>query len=121
MKFLADMGISPMAVKYLRDSGHDAVHLHEENLDRMSDAAILEKARQEARVVLTSDLDFSDLVAASGTKLPSVVIFRLKDMRPGNVNRYLEEILSQYSPLLMEGVIASVTEKRIRIRRLPIR
>jgi hypothetical protein len=44
MKFLADMGISPGTVQFLRDEGHDALHLHEQDLDRLPDPAILDKA-----------------------------------------------------------------------------
>ncbi len=120
MKFLADMGISPMTVSYLRDAGYDAIHLNEEHLHQSSDSQILEKARVEGRVVLTNDLDFSDLLAASGGKLPSVISFRLKDMRPANVNRHIGAILSHHSDVLADGAIVSVTEMRIRVRRLPI-
>jgi predicted nuclease of predicted toxin-antitoxin system len=77
MKFLADMGISPGAVSHLRQQGYDAVHLIEQDLGRLPDDAILEKARVEARIVLTHDLDFADLMAVSRAELPSVVIFRL--------------------------------------------
>lgn len=57
MRFLADMGISPKTVAFLRGHGHDAVHLHEEGLDRLEDAVILAKAREECRVLLTHDLN----------------------------------------------------------------
>ena len=77
MKFLADMGISPRSVEYLRTVGHDAVHLHELGLDRMADTDILAKARVEGRIVLTHDLDFGDLLAASQALLPSVVLLLL--------------------------------------------
>lgn len=45
MRFLADMGISPKTVAFLRGLGHDAVHLHALGLDRLPDSAILELAR----------------------------------------------------------------------------
>ena len=40
MKFLADMGVSPVTVGFLRGLGHEAVHLHEEGLDRLPDTSI---------------------------------------------------------------------------------
>ena len=64
MRFLADMGISPATVAFLRGLQHEARHLHEHGLDRLPDAAILEKARSEGAVLLTHDLDFGELVAA---------------------------------------------------------
>jgi predicted nuclease of predicted toxin-antitoxin system len=85
MKFLADMGISPHSVTFLRELGVEAVHLHALGLDRLPDAEIVKMARREGYVVLTHDLGFSELVALSGAELPSVVIFRLQNMRPRNV------------------------------------
>lgn len=120
MRFLADMGISPNTVSFLRDLGHDAVHLHALGLDRLPDSDILEKAREEQRVLLTHDLDFGELIAASGARLPSTIIFRLRVMRPERVNHHLEGIISQHRDSLESGVIVSVTEGQIRVRHLPI-
>jgi predicted nuclease of predicted toxin-antitoxin system len=121
MRFLADMGISHRTVSYLRGAGHEAVHLHEEGLDELPDSAILAKARQEGYILLTHDLDFGELLAASGNDAPTVITFRLTDMRPENVNRYLDVIIAQHADLLVVGVIISVTKSRIRVRRLPIK
>ena len=82
MKFLADMGISPRVVEELRQKGHEAIHLLDENLYRMTDGDILEKARREKRILLTHDLDFGELLAASGGSLPSVITFALKICAP---------------------------------------
>lgn len=120
MKFLADMGISPKAVAYLKDRGFDAVHLIEQDLHRLSDQDILAKARAEGRIVLTHDLDFGDLMASSGAQLPAVVIFRLSDMAAVNVNRYLDIVVQEHQVPLQRGAILSVTDRRIRIRSLPI-
>lgn len=121
MKFLADMGISPKAVEFLQGLGHDAVHVHEQGLDRLPDPAILAKARDEESVLLTHDLDFGELVAASGARLPSVISFRLRNMQPERVNRYLQGIVIQHRSALEQGAIVSVTEGQIRVRLLPLR
>lgn len=121
MNFLADMGISPVTVATLRAHGHTAKHLGEERLHRLPDADILAKARAEQAIVLTHDLDFGELMAASNAPLPSVIIFRLPDMRPDSVNRHLLAIIAQYMSELEQGAIVSVGDKRVRLRRLPIR
>jgi predicted nuclease of predicted toxin-antitoxin system len=120
MKFLADMGISPRTALHLQQNGHDAVHLHDEGLDRLEDSKILEKSRAEARILLAHDLDFGELLAASGRRTPSVVIFRLRNMRPENVNRYLDRVISDHADALDRGAVVTVTEGRIRVRLLPI-
>jgi len=121
MKFLADMGISPKTVAFLQTMGHDAVHLHELGLDQLSDSGILKRAQDEKRILLTHDLDFGELVAASGMQLPSVVIFRLRNMHPEQVNRYLQGLLVRHQDELEQGAIISVTEGQVRARLLPIK
>ncbi|MCA1553853.1 MAG: DUF5615 family PIN-like protein [Chloroflexi bacterium] len=120
MNFLANMGISPATVRFLRSMGHDAKHLHDENLDRLSDAEILEKARHENAIVLTNDLDFGELMAANQAQLPSVVIFRLTNMQAENVNAHLQQIIEHHSTDLEQGAILSVTERQVRVRQLPV-
>jgi predicted nuclease of predicted toxin-antitoxin system len=119
VKFLADMGISVETVAWLRRLGHDAIHLHEQGLDRLEDAEIVEKGRAERRVLLVHDLGFGQLLALGKATLPSVITFRLSDMRPGSVNHYLKQVLRQYENELSLGVMITVRENRIRLRFLP--
>jgi predicted nuclease of predicted toxin-antitoxin system len=71
VKFLADMGISSKTVAFLQGNGYDAIHLHEQDIERLPDPDILAKARREDCILLTHDLDFDELVAASGARLPN--------------------------------------------------
>lgn len=121
MNFLADMGISPRVVEKLRQKGHQATHLLEVGLERMPDFDILEKARKDGSIVLTHDLDFGELLAISGGYLPSVIIFRLKDMRATNVSLHLFSLIKTHTNSLEKGVVCSVNEGKVRIRALPIK
>jgi predicted nuclease of predicted toxin-antitoxin system len=120
MKFLLDMGIPPRSAAHLKSLGHDTVHLREVGLHRLADVEILAKALQERRAVVTHDLDFTDLLAASGQELPTVVVFRVRDMRARNVNRFLDLLLNSHADALERGVVIVVQETRIRVRPLPI-
>lgn len=120
MKFLADMGISTRTVAWLRQQGHDAVHLREERLQRLTDEEIIAKARAEQRILLTMDLDFGYLLAVSKEHVPSIVLFRLEDERSEVVNERLADVLIQCESVLETGAIISVSEAAIRVRRLPI-
>ncbi len=80
----------------------------------------MNKALKENRVLLVHVLDFGELLAFSKAKLPSVITFRLRNMNPNNVNRYLEKIITQYEEQIQKGCIVSVTEGQIRLRELPI-
>jgi predicted nuclease of predicted toxin-antitoxin system len=120
MKFLGNMGISPRTIEFLRALGHEAKRLHEERLDQLPDSDILQKARAEESILLTNDLDFGELAIASPSPLPSIIIFRLRDMRPETVNAYLARILDTHGADLQRGAVISVTEGQIRVRRLPL-
>ena len=120
MRFLADMGLARSTTAFLRAQGHDAQHLRDQGLQRLSDATIIEKASAERRIILTADLDFSRIIALSGARIPSVITFRSTDMRPATVNRYLSTVLIRFGSELERGVIISVNERSIRVRSLPI-
>lgn len=121
MKFLLDMGIPRRTAVFLRQRGGDAVHLRDQDLQRLKDPEIVEKAVAEDRVILTHDLGFGELVAASGGHLPSVVTLRLRNMRYDNVNRRMENVLADHEESLRRGAMVTVTETTIRVRPLPIR
>lgn len=119
MKFLLDMGISPSCAHFLHGRGFEAVHLEQIGRARLRDPQILEMARRDGLVLVTHDLDFGELVAASGGVLPSVVLFRLRNMRPENVNRYLGAVVDEAQAALAEGAFVTVRELSIRVRSLP--
>jgi predicted nuclease of predicted toxin-antitoxin system len=74
MRFLADAGISPKTVEFLRLRGRDAVHVRELLLQRAADSELVDKARAESRILLTFDLDFGEMLALGILEQPSVVI-----------------------------------------------
>lgn len=120
MRFLADAGISPRTVEFLRRNGHDAIHVRELAMQRAADRLLVERARADDRVVLTFDLDFGAILALGVFDHPSVVIFRLTDERTSSVNRRLEAVLTEQAGALASGALILVEDARYRIRRLPI-
>ncbi len=114
------MGVSLRVVDWLRINGHDAVHLRDENLQCLPDADIFLKAAAENRIVLTFDLDFGEILALSGDKLVSVVLFRLHNTATLHVIERLSRVLLESSPALEDGAIIVAEDLRHRVRRLPL-
>ena|SRR6266571_1132516 len=114
------MGVSLEVVRWLRNEGHDAVHLREESLGRLTDLNIFAKALVEDRVILTFDLDFGEIAALSRGTLAKVVVFRLRNARAANVIARLSTVLSHAQAELDRGAVVSVEESRHRVRRLPV-
>ncbi len=46
----------------------------------------MQRALDEQRVVLTHDLDFGAMLAATGARGPSVVAVRIQDVRPQSIS-----------------------------------
>src|SRR4030042_1746527 len=105
MKFLADMGVALRIVKWLREQGHDAIHLREENLHRLPNGLIFEKALSEQRVLLTFDFDFGEIIAFSSGKPVSVILFKLHNTRTPHIIDRLKTVLDDSKKALEEGAI----------------
>jgi predicted nuclease of predicted toxin-antitoxin system len=119
MRFPGDMGVSWRVIEWLRAAGHDAVHLHDEGLQRLPNGDIFQKGFAEQRIVLTFGLDFGEILAGSAGQVVSVVLFRLHDTRTEHVIERLRTVLEQSSPELLAGAIVVVEEGRHRVRILP--
>jgi len=107
-------------VEWLRGSGHEVPHLREEGLQRLPNGEIFQKAYVEGRIVLTFDLDFGEIVANSGGRIVSVVLFRLHNTRTDHAIERLDAVLRQSSSELAAGAVVVVEEGRHRVRKLPL-
>jgi predicted nuclease of predicted toxin-antitoxin system len=114
------MGLARSTADLLQEGGHDVVHLSSAGLQRLSDSLIVQKSLVENRIILTHDLDFGRIVALSQKQLPSVITFRLSDMRPDKVNLNLLHVIRSYPKELDKGALITVTDRRIRVRQMPI-
>jgi predicted nuclease of predicted toxin-antitoxin system len=114
------MGIGLDVVVFLRGAGHEAVHLTERRQQRIPDDQILAAAVAESRIVLTHDLDMGRLLAMSSATAPSVVTFRLSDMRPPSVIRHLAQAVEAFSTELEQGAVLTLTDSAARCHLLPL-
>ncbi|MDB5124939.1 MAG: hypothetical protein JWP94_3068 [Mucilaginibacter sp.] len=120
MRFILDMGIAQSVALWLKVQGHDAIHLNDENLYKLPDASILEKAINEKRIIITTDMDFGQLLAFNKTHQASVIQFRTSVFTPGNIREKLVLLLENFSDQLEGDFIITIEDNRTRFRKLPI-
>ena len=120
MKILADIHISPITVHFLQDLGYDAIRVNEILPWNSSDKKIVETAKKERRVIITQDLDFSEIISLTGKKAPSLISLRLSSSRIEYVNKRLEEVLPKIEYDIEKGSIIVVEDSRIRVKSLPV-
>lgn len=121
MKIVVDMNLSPAIAETLGESGFDAIHWSSVGDARASDEEILGWAGQNGYVLLTHDLDFGAILAATGAPTPSVVQVRTHDVTPAHLRPVLVRTLREHGKALDSGVLLSVDDARARVRILPLR
>jgi predicted nuclease of predicted toxin-antitoxin system len=120
MRILTDEGVSKSTVKILQELGQTVVRVQELQLEGAGDRMILERSRAENFVLVTHDLDYNEMLAASGARLPSVVTIRFRFANPDVLRQQLQRVMTIHAPALESGAIIVVSETRIRVRPLPI-
>ncbi len=120
MTLLVDMNLPPALASALESAGFPAVHWSTVGAPTADDAEILAWARQHGRVLITHDLDFSAILAASGNDTPSVVQLRSQDLLAPLMLRLVRSALTEHTGALQRGALLSVNEAGTRVRVLPL-
>lgn len=121
MKILVDMNLSPRWAALLTDAGMEATHWSNLGPANAPDTEIMSFARTNDYVVLTHDLDFSAILAATQGDKPSVVQIRADDISPDIIGKTVINALSQMADELDQGALLTVDPRRTRLRLLPLR
>lgn len=120
MKLLVDMNLSPRWVGVLTEAGFDAVHWSSVGPHAAPDSQIMAYAAAYDMVVLTHDLDFGAILAATRGAKPSVVQIRADDVSPQTIGPQVVAALRQTQGELRAGALLSVDPTRARLRVLPL-
>lgn len=120
MKIIIDMNLSPSWAGFLRDAGFEAAHWSDLGAPDALDSAIMDYARVHGSVILTHDLDFGTILAATGGNAPSVVQIRAGDLSINAIGDQILAALRQTSDTLAAGTLVTVDAKKFRLTLLPI-
>lgn len=119
-RLLLDQGVPRSAAASLRRAGWDAIHVSEIGMSRADDVDILRRARAETRTCVTLDADFHALLATSGEPGPSVIRIRKEGLDAPALAALLQRIWPGAEAALNTGAMVTVTDRSVRVRRLPI-
>lgn len=120
MKFLIDMNLSPAWVAALQDAGFEAVHWSSIGSISSPDKEILEWVKSFQYVLLTHDLDFGAILAATNTDAPSVIQLRVQDLAPSRAKQFVIKAMHDFRQELEQGALISLDEDKARVRILPL-
>lgn len=115
------MKLSPRWVGVLADAGIEAVYRSTRGTNHTPDSQIMVYTRQHGFVVLTDDLDFGAILAATHGEKPSAIQIRADDVRPEIIGNPLVRAVRRMASELEEGSLLAIDPRCARMRLLPLR
>ena len=119
-KFLLDANLSPRVGRFLAEQLHlDVISLQGQRLGELPDQAVIRMARQQNRVIITLDRDFSDFyLARSGPPIGIIYLDLPNQLRfIPEINRLLAAFFERHADTIdLEHSLATIGEDRIVIQ-----
>lgn len=116
MRFKVDENLPQEVAGLLREGGHDAVSVSDQGMGGAKDGALFERCCSEGRVLVTLDLDFTNIQAYPPATTPGILVLRLsRQDKP-----WVLETVRRVMPVLEVASVARslwiLEEDRVRIR-----
>lgn len=119
MKILVDMSLTPRWVGVFQSAGIFASHWSAFGRGDAPDVEIMKFAADHGYLVLTHDLDFGAMLAATKGAGPSVIQLRARDISPDAIGMDVVSALRQMEKELEAGALLTIDTDRMRLRLLP--
>jgi predicted nuclease of predicted toxin-antitoxin system len=120
MKILIDMNLSPRWVRFFFAANIEAVHWSAVGSANAADTEIMAYAKLNDFLVLTHDLDFGSILAATRSDKPSVIQIRMGDVSPDHSAALVISAVQKLSAELEKGALLTIDPKKSRLRILPL-
>ena len=115
MRLLLDQNVERRLATALRAQGHDVTVGVVDYPGTLPDPDVLALARRDARILITNDSDFGDLVFRQGRPHAGVIYFRMPVATAELKLARLALLFRDYRDQLDQFIV--VGERRIRVRR----
>jgi predicted nuclease of predicted toxin-antitoxin system len=116
VKFKLDENLSPSLAELFTSAGHDAHSVVDQGLGGATDPAVLLYCTQESRVLVTFDLDFTNIQAHPPGTHAGIVVLRLATQSHALAAAALVRVLALLPGNSLAGSLWIVEDHRVRIR-----
>ena len=120
MKLLVDMNLSPAWIDRLARHRFEAVHWSTIGALTAPDDEILAWAREHQFVVITNDLDFAAILAATSGQAPGVVQVRSQDLLSDAAVSAVARALEAYREEVDRALCCRLAKPERAVRMLPL-
>lgn len=116
MRFLADENVSGLVIARLRGEGHDVMSIAETR-PGTADDEILNAGEADARILITEDRDFGEMVIRQRLGVRGVILLELDRLTNATEAETVADVVSAHRERLV-GNLVVVEPGRIRVRPL---
>lgn len=116
MRFLIDENIFPNITSYLRSLGHDVKSIQEEGLFKISDAKIVQMAKDEDRTIITFDKHFGNVLKYPPFDTSGIIHIRIHPPLLHDVIAAIDNLLKKYESPTFRGKLIVLSKNGYRIR-----
>jgi len=117
VRFKVDENLPVEAAEILCAYGFEAETVWDESLTGAEDEAIATRVRAERRILVTLDLDFSNIWAYPPDEYAGIIVFGLKMQDKATVLSYVRRVLTALKTRNPDQELWIVQHDRIRFRR----
>jgi len=118
MRFKVDESLHAEIADMLRKRGYDALTVFDQGIRGHSDRHIADLSRSEGRVLLSLDLDFSNILMFPPERYPGLIVLRLRRKSRSAVREVITRVIDRFDKEPLTGRLWVVDEHRIRIHRV---
>ena len=116
MLFKIDENIPLEVTEIFNTNGYNCENVYQEKLNGKSDIKLSLKCKKEGRVLITLDLDFSDIRAYPLQDYPGFIILRLNNQSKENIISLVKQVIPKIKEDDLKNCLWIVDKKKIRIR-----
>ena len=118
MQIKLDENMPPVVADLLRGEGHDVRTVYDQGLRSCSDPEVIAACQAENRVLLSLDLDFSNILVYPPEDYAGLIVLRLRRPGPAAVLALVGRLLPHLATQTVSGRLWIVDAQRIRIRQV---
>ena len=114
--FKVDENLPVEATTRLRDAGHDAMSVHDQEMIGATDNSLAIICREEERAIVTLDLDFADIRSYPPDEQFGIIVLRPHLQDKASVLELIDSLISKLDSEPLIGKLWIMTRTTIRIR-----
>ena len=95
MNFKLDENIPIQLKSIIKNAGHNASSVYEQNLSGKEDKIVFEKCKEENYIFITSDADFESIYSYPPGMHPGIVVIRINTQGAKAVNNAFQNFLEK--------------------------